>query len=88
MKLVWRHYETDDISYGIYYTIPFEYITKDDFILYVLELIEKRKSISNITPYINLLGMDDCNCEKLEKEILEEVYTLDEWFREFKTDII
>ncbi len=84
-KLVWVYYDTDGITYGNDLDQCFECTSKDDFILYVLGLIENAKRDNKW--YIELLGIDDANVEWLERNICDSVFTLDEWFEKNKQEL-
>lgn len=83
MKLVWEHTDTDGYTYSCICTIPFEYLSKDDFVLHVLELCDKEKLNGKEYPRIDLLGIEDINIDELYY-IENEVYTLEEWFEKEK----
>ncbi len=76
-------------------TYPFEFSSKDDFILMVLEAIDKHKQdcinhwgkseglLYYRNGYIKILGLD-LNVGFLEDSVEHNIFTLEEWFEKKK----
>jgi hypothetical protein len=87
-KLVWVITFSDGCTYTIDTPYCFEFTSKDDFIYYILELIEKAKisGENQINPFKSLgnilddglLDIEDC------EDVDRCVFTLDEWFNNHK----
>lgn len=91
MKLIYEHYFTDGYTYGNTVVFPFEYSSKDDFVLEILNRIDNAKDLNRTpqhSPIVYFLGLeislnDDFRAEDVEKN----VYTLEEWFDQDKRDV-
>ncbi len=84
MKLIFRKNWGNESESGII-IIPFEYFSKEDFCLSVLEKIEQHKKERNIKLFEDYTHYGDMS----ELEQIEEfVYTLDEWFEKYKEKTI
>lgn len=81
-RLIWECYVTDEYTYSYTDTIPFEYSSKDDFCLKVLDDIQKGKEKRPDYPMVEVLGVTK-NCEDVE-DIEHQVFTIDEWFNKNK----
>lgn len=91
-KLVFKNYCTDECTYGYDNYYPFEYSSKDDFIFFVLEEIDKCKernikeygkkdgSIYYLNNYITIFDDITIKVDSLIDYIKQNIYTLDEWF--------
>lgn len=80
-KLVWEYYKTDGISYGYDITIPFEYSSKDDFCLAVLEKCDAARKSGGMFPTVMLFEqLDDHIAVEDLDDIEKQVFTLEEWF--------
>ena len=87
-KLIYLQRRMSDMGGEWFFPIPFEYSSKDDFILYVLELIEKaekNKRKTHFNEYISLFGFDIEVSHLYSIENL--VFTLEEWFENEKEKI-
>jgi hypothetical protein len=92
MKLVFEYESTDGCTYSCANTIPFEYSSKDDFILMVLDKIfdhkvqcilehgKKDGSEWYRNGYIEVFNNYNINVGSLEDSIEYNVFTLEEWF--------
>jgi hypothetical protein len=83
MKLIWNMFFTDGCTYTCTDTVPFEYSSKDDFILYVWGLIDEAKKKNPNYPSINVLGYEDLSGETIAN-VENDIFTLDEWFEQNK----
>ncbi len=85
MKLVYEHYTTDGCTYGNTVVIPFEYSSKDDFVLEVLRRVEaakeKAKHDDTKCVLVEFLGWSFILDNDLrEEEIESRVNTIEKWF--------
>ncbi len=99
MKLVFEFTTGDGCTFETTITIPFEYITKEDFILSILYKIDERKK-ECIAEYGKKNGEEwyrngeivvfkdyAINVGDLEDNIEHRVYQLEEWFEKQKMKV-
>lgn len=95
MKLILEYCSTDNCTFSCTSAIPFEYSSKDDFVLMVLDKIDEYKK-ECVLNYGNTDGSiwyrngivkifnDEYNVGCLEDCIEYSVFELDEWFEKRK----
>jgi len=84
MKLVLLDHISDGATYSCIDTIPFEFSSKDDFVLEILERVEKAKK--NKEHYIKLSDMERMISIEDAESIEGNVFTLEEWFEKYKVE--
>lgn len=83
MKLIWNYPETDGYTYDFIIPIPFEYTSKDDFVLYVFSLIDEAKSKNEY--FIRIFNLI-IPIQELQ-DIEHQITTLEEWFETEKATL-
>ena len=80
MKLVWKFTTNNGVDSWNHVT-PFEYSSKDDFCLMVLEMLSEKKSIKdNPFLFFTLFNFEYLSYEDLI-DIEKQVFTLEDWFK-------
>jgi len=82
-NLIWEYYKTDGYTCGTTHAIPFEYTSKEDFCLHVLERIDKLKKENKDAYCMSLLGVTCVNFTELE-HIEHQIITLEDWIAKEK----
>ncbi len=92
MKLVFEYESSDGCTYSCTNTIPFEYSSKDDFILMVLDKLDIHKKECILqhgkkdgnewyrNGEVEILPKYFLNVGNIEDNIEYNVFTLEEWF--------
>lgn len=89
VKLIYEHHSSDGYTYSSTDAIPFEYCSKDDFVLEILNRIDiaLKRAVEEKMGYamVNVLGMELAVGSEINPEDIERsTYTIEDWCEENK----